>query len=114
MRNLPRFHFLPLLLAASLGGAACTDDDSGPPKLVSVANETGAAHTVTFGSTAFGAVPANSTSDYLEVPDGELAIIVDGRERMRTELGSDNVGGSWTLYLQSFGDQLLVGVSLDE
>jgi hypothetical protein len=114
MRTHPRFHLLPLLLAASLGGAACTDDDDGPPKLVSVANETTAAHTVSFGSTAFGSVAATSMSDYLEVPDGELAIIVDGRERMRTELGSDNVGGSWTLYLQEFGDQLLVGVSLDQ
>jgi hypothetical protein len=113
MRNHRRFHLLPLVLAASLGGAACTDDD-GPPKLVSVANETSAAHTVSFGSTSFGSVAATSMSEYLEVPDGELAIIVDGRERMRTELGSDNVGGSWTLYLQEFGDQLLVGVSIDQ
>ena len=115
MRHLPRFQLLPLLLATALGGAACTDDDdSGPPKLVSVANETGAAHTVTFGSTEFGAVPANTMSDYLEVGDGRLAVIVDGRRMMETELGSDDVGGSWTLYLQDVGDQLLVGVSLDE
>ncbi|MBZ0231308.1 MAG: hypothetical protein K8M05_03085 [Deltaproteobacteria bacterium] len=114
MRNLPRFQLLPLLLATALGGAACTDDDSDPPKLVSVANETGAPHTVTFGATEFGAVPANTISDYLEVDDGTLAVIVDGRRMMETELGSDNVGGSWTLYLQSVGEQLIVGVSIDE
>ena len=115
MRNLPRLSLLPLLVATALGGAACTgDDDSGPPKLVSVANETSAAHTVTFGETAFGSVPAGTISEYLEVGDGLKAVIVDGRRMMETELGSDNVGGSWTLYLQSAGGQLLVGVGLDE
>lgn len=114
MSYLPRFQILPLLAALALGGTACLDGDGGPPKLVSVANQTGAAHTVTFGDTAFGSVPANTMSDYLEVSDGELSVIVDGRQQLRTKLGSDNVGGSWTLYLQSVGDQLLVGVSIDE
>jgi hypothetical protein len=113
MSYLPRFQVLPLLTALAFGGAACTDDD-GPPKLVSVANQTSAAHTVTFGDTAFGSVAANTMTDYLEVDAGALSVMVDGTRRLTTELGSDNVGGSWTLYLQSAGDQLLVGVSIDE
>ncbi|HVK77889.1 MAG TPA: hypothetical protein VM734_31500 [Kofleriaceae bacterium] len=113
MPHLPRLHVLPLLLAVSLG-AACTDAADDPPKLVSVANQTSAAHTVTFGATSFGLVPASTMSAYLEVTDGEQAVLVDGREVWRDSLGSDNVGGSWTLYLQSAGGQLIVGVSADD
>jgi hypothetical protein len=115
---MPSFRSLPalsLLLAASFATTACTDsDDNDPPKLVSVANQTGEAHTVEFGSTSFGAVGANTMSDYLEVPDGNLAVIVDGRQVWNDSLGSDNVGGSWTFYLQSVNGQLLVGVSVDD
>jgi hypothetical protein len=98
----------------SLAAVACTDDAADPPKLVSVANQTGDAHTVAFGDTRFGSVPANTTSAYMEVDDGTQAVLVDGREVWRDSLGSDNVGGSWTLYLQSVSGQLLVGVSIDD
>jgi hypothetical protein len=114
MRTLPRFQLLPLLLATALGGAACTDDDGDPPKLVSVANQTDAAHTVTFGGTAFGSVAADTTTDYLEVDDGTQVLILDGNRVWDTELGSDNVGGSWTLYLQGDGNQISYGVALDQ
>lgn len=109
MRNLSPFRLLPLLLAVSLG-AACTE----PPKLVAVANQTPDAHHVQFGSTDFGVVAAETITEYLEVEDGEKVVLMDGREVFRTELGSDNVGGMWTLYLQGSGDQLGVGVVLDE
>ncbi len=112
MRNLPRLHLLPLLLAVSVGGA-CTDGDD-PPKLVAVANQTTAPHTVTFGGTAFGAVPAGATTGYLEVGDGEQIVFVDGNMVWRDALGSDNVGGTWTFYLQTVGTQLIVGLSADE
>jgi hypothetical protein len=112
MHNLPRFQVLPLLVAAAMGAAACTGDD--PAKLVSVANQTDAAHTVTFGGAAFGSVAANTTSDYLEVDNGTQVLVLDGARVWSTELGSDNVGGSWTLYLQSGGDQISYGVAIDE
>jgi hypothetical protein len=108
------FHcrLLPLLATLSIA-AACTDGDD-PPKLVSVANQTSDAHTVLFGDTRFGSIPASTTSAYMEVDDGTNAVLVDGRQMWRDSLGSDNVGGSWTLYLQSVSGQLIVGVSLDE
>lgn len=112
MRNLLRFRFLPLLLLLSLAGA-CTDDNE-PPKLVAVANETAALHQVRFGGTDFGAVAADTVTGYEEVGDGEQAVMVDGRQVWSDSLGSDNVGGMWTLYLQEAGGQLLVGVSIDE
>jgi hypothetical protein len=112
MRNLPPFRFLPLLLAVSLG-AACTESDD-PPKLVSVANQTPEPHRVQFGTSDFGVVAAETVTEYLEVPDGENVVLMDGREVLRTELGSDNVGGSWTLYLQGSGDQIGVGVVIDD
>jgi hypothetical protein len=112
MHNLPRFQLLPLLVAVAMGAAACTGDD--PAKLVSVANQTDDAHTVTFGGAAFGSVAANTTSDYLEVDNGTQVLILDGARVWSTELGSDNVGGSWTLYLQSGGDQISYGVAIDE
>ncbi|HUQ08122.1 MAG TPA: hypothetical protein VM261_36755 [Kofleriaceae bacterium] len=112
MRNLlPRFQLLPLLVAVAMGGAACTDD---PAKLVAVQNQTDAAHTVTFGGAAFGSVAANSAADYLEVDNGTQVLILDGARVWSTELGSDNVGGSWTLYLQGDGNQISYGVALDE
>ena len=113
MSYLPRFQVLPFLVATALGGAACTDSDD-PPKLVSVNNQTDLAHTVSFGATAFGSVPAGTVTGYEEVADGINIVLVDGRERMREELGSDNVGGEWTLYLQGEGDLFAVGVALDD
>ena len=53
-------------------------------------------------------------SDYREVSDGDLSILVDGQLVWRDALGSDNVGGSWTVYVQSAGSQLSVGVSSDD
>jgi hypothetical protein len=111
MRISPRFQLLSALLALSLA-AACDDPD--PAKMVAVDNQTDAPHEVTFGITHFGTVAAHTTSDYMEVGDGTEAVLVDGREVWRDSLGSDNVGGSWTLYLQPFGSQLVVGVALDE
>ena len=116
MRLSPSFRFLPLLLVTALGAGCADGDDDGPPKLVSVANQTGAAHRVMIGGTDFGQVPAGSTSDYREVADGELAVIVDGQVRMRETLASDDLGGSWTLYLQSASSNgpLVVGIGADD
>lgn len=109
-----RCRLLPVLAMLSLAAAACTDDGDDPPKLVAVANQTGEAHSVLYGDTRFGSVPANTTTAYMEVDDGTQAVIVDGRQVWRDSLGSDNVGGNWTLYLQEAGGQLLVGVALDD
>ncbi|CAN5883044.1 hypothetical protein BH11MYX3_BH11MYX3_30580 [soil metagenome] len=113
MRNLSSFRLFPILLALSFG-TACTDDSGDPPKLVSVANQTNASHRVQFGNTDMGSIAARATSTYLEVEDGTQAVLVDGHQVWRDSLGSDNVGGSWTLYLQSVGSQLTVGVSADD
>ncbi len=80
---------------------------------MSVANQTNAAHHVQFGKTDMGMIAAHSMSAYLEVADGTQVILVDGNQVWKDSLGSDNAGGSWTLYLQSAGSQLTVGVSLD-
>lgn len=114
MRLLPRFHVLPLLIAACLGGACTDPDDESPPKLVAVANETPAAHRVEFGITEYGSVAAGATTGYEVVADGENAVRVDGVEVWRDSLGSDNVGGMWTLFLQDANGQLLVGIALDQ
>lgn len=94
---------------------ACTDpDDAGPDKLVRVNNETTAAHRVEFGVTDFGNVLASATTEYEIVADGVNIVLVDGVEEWNDTLGSDNVGGMWTLFLQEGGGQLVVGVALDE
>jgi len=115
MRLSSTFRLLPFLLVASLASlGACADSDDGPPKMVSVANETGAVHRVQFGTTDFATVAPAAMSDYREVGDGEQIVRVDGREVARQTLGTDNVGGSWTLHLQAVGAQLLVGVTSDD
>jgi len=61
-----------------------------------------------------GGAAAGRGPGYLEVDDGEQVVLVDGRRTWNDSLGSDNVGGSWTFYLQSVGEQLIVGVAADE
>jgi len=103
------------LLVLLLVMGACTDpDDESPPKLVAVANETPADHRVEFGITDYGTVTAGATTGYEVVADGENAVRVDGVEVWRDSLGSDNVGGMWTLFLQDANGQLLVGIALDQ
>ena len=111
MRILASLRCLPLLLAIA-AAPACTTDD--PPKLVAVSNETAAPHHVQFGAVDMGEIAAHTKSTYLEVADGVQAVLVDGQQRWKDTLGSDNVGGMWTLYLQSAGTQLVVGIALDD
>ncbi len=123
MPTLPRSRLVTDALTAALAAAlaaslvACTGDD--PPKLVSVDNQTPNPGRVEIGATDFGVVAPGTVTGYLEVGDGEQAVLLDGRVVLTTTLGSDNVGGSWTLYLQWLdlpggGGQTLVGVTADD